>query len=192
MILLRANDQQLPPGLEDNAVEFYFHNGTLKCLHAGRVYEWGNFPQYIINKVEEDLLSHPEALKALASWDIIHRDEMIYQYIYCRFGGFDHEADINADGDIIHAEYFDCGRRGRCSQEGKLCPAIKVGDEFLTKQEINILKKVAAGKPNKIIADELNISEETVASHNQNIQRKLKVACKTEMAVWAVKKNIVE
>lgn len=192
MVNLNNLKQHLPPGLEDNGVEFYFFGNVLKCLHQGVRYTWGEFPEWILHKIEEDMLAHPDAMKALVNWDLTQREEMIYQYIICRFGGFDNSADITEAGDIAHTEYFDCGRRGHCAQEGKLCSAIKVGDEHLTKQEINVLKKVTAGKSNKVIAAELHISEETVSSHNQNIQRKLGVASKTEMATWAILKNIVE
>jgi len=184
--------QHLPPGLEDNSVEFYVHDNCIKCLHKGVKYSWGEFPEWIINRIEEDMLEHPEAIKALVAWDIQDRDEMIRHYIICRFGGFDGNPDISDSGEIDYVEYFECGRRGNCSQEGKLCSAIKVGEEFLTRQEIKVLKKIAAGKANKIIAAELFISEETVSSHNQNIQRKLGVSSKLEMIPWAIKRNIVE
>lgn len=184
--------QHLPPGLEDNSVEFYVHENCIKCLHKGVKYSWGEFPEWIIQKIEDDMLVHPDAIKALLAWDIQERDEMIRQYIICRFGGFDGNPDISNSGDIDYVEYFDCGRRGNCSQEGKLCSAIKVGEDYLTRQELNVLKKVASGKSNKVIAAELILSEETISSHNQNIQRKLGVFTKIEMATWAVKRNIVE
>lgn len=192
MIDLNKVKQALPPGLEDDNVEFYVFNNNIKCLHQGKTYLWGDFPVWIMERIEQDMLENPEALRALVAWDFIQREEAMRQYIICRFGGFDGHADIEADGKIKHVEYFECGRRGQCASEGKLCSAIKVGDDHLTKQEIIVLKKVAAGKPNKIIADELTISEETVSSHNQNIQRKLGVSSKIEMATWAVKRNIIE
>lgn len=191
-MILKNIKQHLPPGLEDNSVEFYVHENNIKCLHNGIRYVWGEFPESILDLIEQDMLSNPEAIKALLSWDLNQREEMIRQYIICRFGGFDDTADISAIGKIDYVEYFDCGRRGNCAQEGKLCSSIKVGDDHLTKQELAVLKKVANGKSNKVIAAELFISEETVSSHNQNIQRKLGVSTKIEMATWAVRKNIVE
>ena len=192
MIDLSKIKQTLPPGLEDNGVEFYVIDNKIKCLHNGNRYNWGEFPEWILEKIEEDMISNPEALKALVLWDITDSEEMMRQYIICRFGGFDGHADITHEGKIVHVEYFECGRRGNCSFEGKLCSSIKVGDEHLTKQEINIIKKIASGKHNRIIAAELSISEETVSTHNKNIQRKLGVVSKLEIIPWAVKRNIVE
>ncbi|MGJ1296527.1 helix-turn-helix domain-containing protein [Sphingobacterium spiritivorum] len=192
MINLSKISQIIPPGLEDNGVEFYVHNNTIKCLHNGNRYSWGSFPDWIIDVIEQDMARNPAAIKALVEWDISQKEEMIMQYIICRFGGFDNDPDIDSAGNIEYTEYFDCGRRGNCAQEGKLCSTIKVGDDHLTKSEIAVLKKVAKGLPNKMIADELNISEETVSSHNQNIQRKLGISSKPEMVAFAIKKNITE
>src|SRR5262250_2504609 len=46
-------------------------------------------------------------------------------------------------------------------------------DDSLTEREIEVLKQVAAGNANKIIATHLEISEETVKAHVKNILSKL-------------------
>lgn len=191
MINLKQVKQALPPGLEDSGVEFYIYDNDLKCLHNGQRYEWGGFPQWIIDRIEKDMLGHPEAIRALLDWDIRNPEDQMRQYIICRFGGFDKDADISKDGDIDYTEYFDCGRRGMCAQEGKLCSTIKAPHGILTKQELAVLKLVANNKMNKEIAAILFISEETVSTHNQNIQKKIGVDNKLGMASWAFHKNII-
>lgn len=190
MVNLRKIKQSLPSGLIDNGVEFYIGLTDIECLHAGRTYIWSEIPEWILERVAVDMLQNQEALNALVAWDLTQRDEMLRQYVICRFGGFDNEPDIDPNGNIDHTEYFDCGRRGNCAHEGKLCATIKVANGFLTKQEVKVLKLVASGKLNKEIADILSIAEDTVSSHNQNIQRKLGVDNKTEMASFAILKNI--
>ena len=192
MINLNNIKQTIPPGLEDDGVEFYVFNNQIKCLHAGKTYVWGEFPKWILDRIEQDMLEHPEAIQALLNWDIRQSDEMMRQYIICRFGGFDNDPDINRDGKIDYTEYFDCGRRGNCAQEGKLCSTVKAPNGHLTKQELAVLKLVAINKMNKEIASILNISEETVSSHNQNIQAKLGVDNKLGMSSWARYKNIID
>lgn len=191
MIDLNEIKQDLPAGLEDKGVEFYFHQNTLKCLHNGQRYAWGEFPQWVIDRVEQDMLAHPEALRALIEWDLRQAKEQMRQYIICRFGGFDAEADISESGHIEYTEYFDCGRRGNCAHEGKLCSTIKAPNGILTKQEVAVLKLVSANKLNKEIADILNISEHTVSTHNQNIQTKIGVDNKLGMMAWAMHKRII-
>lgn len=192
MINLKLIKQNIPPGLEDKGVEFYVFDNDIKCLHDGIKYSWGEFPESILTLIQEDMIKHPEAIKALVSWDLVQTEEMMRQYIICRFGGFDNEPDIDAHGNIDYTEYFDCGRRGNCAQEGKLCSTIKAPNGHLTKQELKVLKLVASGYMNKEIAAALFIQEDTVSSHNQNIQAKLGVADKLGMSAWAVRKNIIE
>lgn len=192
MINLELIKQNLPPGLEDNGVEFYIHDNDIKCLHKGIIYKWGEFPQFILDIVKNDMVAHPEAIKALLNWDLRQPVEQIKQYIICRFGGFDNDPDIDKEGKIIYTEYFDCGRRGNCAYEGKLCSTIQAVEGYLTKRELEVLKLVATNKKNSEIAELLFISEETVSTHNQNIQKKLGVEDKLGMSIWAHSKNIVD
>ena len=60
----------------------------------------------------------------------------------------------------------------------------------LTKREREILELIAAGKSNKLIARDLDISDGTVKVHVKNLLRKLKVHSRLEAAVWALSHNI--
>lgn len=64
--------------------------------------------------------------------------------------------------------------------------------EQLTKREMEILLNVANGMFNKEIAVNLNISERTVKNHISNIFKKIKVADRTQAAVFAIKNNLIE
>jgi DNA-binding NarL/FixJ family response regulator len=61
----------------------------------------------------------------------------------------------------------------------------------LTPRELEVLQLVAAGRRNKEIAGELNISEETVQGHMKNILAKLEVHDRTEAVAVAVRRGIV-
>lgn len=56
----------------------------------------------------------------------------------------------------------------------------------LTERETAILKCLAAGMSNKLIARELDIMESTVKVHIRNLLKKLKFRSRVEAAVWAV------
>lgn len=56
----------------------------------------------------------------------------------------------------------------------------------LTEREAAILKCLAAGMSNKLIARELDIMESTVKVHIRNLLKKLKFRSRVEAAVWAV------
>ena len=55
----------------------------------------------------------------------------------------------------------------------------------LSEREAQVLRLLAAGKTNRAIADELFISEKTVARHVSNIFDKLGVSSRTGATAWA-------
>lgn len=61
----------------------------------------------------------------------------------------------------------------------------------LTGREMEILKMIAAGSSNKLIARELGISEATVKVHVKNLLKKLNFRSRVEAAVWAVSNHIL-
>jgi DNA-binding NarL/FixJ family response regulator len=62
----------------------------------------------------------------------------------------------------------------------------------LTSRELDVLRLVAAGQPNKQIATELAISERTARTHVSRILRKLRLSSRTQAALWAVSEGLVE
>jgi two-component system nitrate/nitrite response regulator NarL len=60
----------------------------------------------------------------------------------------------------------------------------------LTERETAILKCLAAGMSNKLIARELDIMESTVKVHVRNLLKKLKFRSRVEAAVWAVAQQL--
>jgi DNA-binding NarL/FixJ family response regulator len=62
----------------------------------------------------------------------------------------------------------------------------------LTSRELDVLRLVAAGKPNKQIAAELAISERTARTHVSRILHKLGLSSRTQAALWAVREGLVQ
>jgi len=62
----------------------------------------------------------------------------------------------------------------------------------LTDRELDVLRLLANGDSNKIIASKLFISEKTVKNHLTNIFQKLNVTDRTQAALLAIKEKIVE
>ena len=65
-------------------------------------------------------------------------------------------------------------------------------DDALTEREIDVLRQVAAGNANKIIADHLEVSEETVKAHMRKILSKLGANDRTHAVAIALKRGIIE
>jgi len=67
-----------------------------------------------------------------------------------------------------------------------------VADDALTEREIQVLRRVAAGKSNKVIAAELDISEGTVKTHMKSILPKLDASDRTHAVMIALKRGIFD
>jgi DNA-binding NarL/FixJ family response regulator len=67
-----------------------------------------------------------------------------------------------------------------------------IADGALTEREIEVLRCVAAGKSNKRIAAELDISEETVKTHMKNILPKLYASDRTHAVMIALRRGILD
>src|SRR5262249_17146487 len=65
-------------------------------------------------------------------------------------------------------------------------------DNALTKQEVDVLRLIAAGNANKQIADVLSITEDAVKGRVKNILSKLDANDRTHAAIIGVKRGIIE
>jgi DNA-binding NarL/FixJ family response regulator len=65
-------------------------------------------------------------------------------------------------------------------------------DQPLTEREIEVLKLIAKGCSNKIVADRLGISEDTVKGHVRNILEKLKANDRTHAVTIALHRGYFE
>ena len=64
--------------------------------------------------------------------------------------------------------------------------------ENLTERELDVINLVAQGRSNQEIAKELVISEKTVKTHVSNILSKLQLEDRTQLAIYAIKKGLVD
>jgi DNA-binding NarL/FixJ family response regulator len=70
--------------------------------------------------------------------------------------------------------------------------ATHAADDALSAREIEVLSLIAAGNSNKLIADQLAISEDTVKGHVKSILSKLGVHDRTHAVTAALKRGIIE
>ncbi len=68
--------------------------------------------------------------------------------------------------------------------------AAKQSYDGLTARERDVASLIARGMSNRAIADELIVSERTVASHVANILSKLSFSSRSQVAVWATEKGL--
>jgi DNA-binding NarL/FixJ family response regulator len=65
-------------------------------------------------------------------------------------------------------------------------------EDALTDREVAVLRRVASGNSNKIIASELNLSEATVKGHMKSILSKLGANDRTHAVTIALKRGFLE
>ena len=65
-------------------------------------------------------------------------------------------------------------------------------DDALTEREIQVLREVAAGNANKMVAQLLHVSEETIKAHMKSILSKLGANDRTHAVTIALKRGIIE
>ncbi len=67
-----------------------------------------------------------------------------------------------------------------------------MGDESLSKREVDVLQKIAGGNRNGDIAALLFISEETVKGHVKHIMEKLGASDRTEAVAIGIRRGIIQ
>jgi DNA-binding NarL/FixJ family response regulator len=65
-------------------------------------------------------------------------------------------------------------------------------DDSLSEREVEVLSLIAAGNSNKLIANQLSISEDTVKGHVKSILSKLGVNDRTHAVTVGLKRGIIE
>ena len=70
--------------------------------------------------------------------------------------------------------------------------AVHMSEDALSEREVEVLRTIASGCSNKIVADRLFISEETVKSHMKSIISKLKANDRTHAVLIAMKRGFLE
>src|SRR5215470_9891337 len=81
--------------------------------------------------------------------------------------------------------------RKRIGQEVAAQLADHLGEELLTSREIDVLRLIADGNSNKLIAGHLSLSEDTVKGHVKNILSKLGANDRTHAVTIALKRGII-
>lgn len=67
-----------------------------------------------------------------------------------------------------------------------------VTDDALTEREIEVLRAVALGNANKVIASRLNVSEATIKGHMKSILSKLGASDRTHAVMIAMKRGFID
>lgn len=187
---MNFNNPQLPAGLKDAGLEIYYQNGDINCLYLGKQYLFEELPDDVRELIEIQLINDPPAISSLETdMGILDSNEMTRQYVLCNYGGFDMNPDLAADGKS-EREYWECGRRGKCPGEGKVCKLPKGPGGALTPRELMVVRSVAKGLPDKLIANQLDITINSVKTYLCRIRAKIHAYNRIDIMRFAMKFNL--
>src|SRR5918998_2933567 len=92
-------------------------------------------------------------------------------------------SEADKDSSVHH---LDSAEDERPLQTTRLAEAANLPGRTLSSREAEILRCLTQGAPNKVIARKLDVAEATVKVHIKAILRKIRVANRTQAAMWAV------
>ncbi|MEI6823727.1 MAG: LuxR C-terminal-related transcriptional regulator [Bacteroidota bacterium] len=170
--------------------ESFVENGRLTHICEGNVTYDLDIPSFFLKLRKKELLHDTEANHSLDRMKIFDEDQRLIQFMKCRYGGYDDTPDTVQYKNTT-PDYWNCGNRGKCSEEFCLCAPVKTKKGDLTKTEINIIKLIAQDLADKEIADRLGSSEFTIHSHRYNITKKIGCSSKNGIVVFAYEKGII-
>lgn len=142
-------------------------------LSIAVIIPYQNIDKSILVDFWNELQSMPDVVERLKFRGLTTDDELLREYLICRYGGSDQVIDMLYGKGT--SDYCHCGNRGHCPDEGfvGLCSVPTVGDIKLSKSEIENLSFVAKDKSVKEIATIRNRSLHTVETQVRSIRAKL-------------------
>jgi DNA-binding CsgD family transcriptional regulator len=181
---------KLPAGMVDRDFEFFLYQGNLMVMHNGKIKSFDTMPAKLKYYLVDILANDPDANLCLDCMNIHDTLERLRQFVLCRFSSFDLVADIT-EGGHMSPEFTLCEKRGRCHYEGTLCLSF-ADTSKLSSRELEVIRFIAQDLPNKLIADKMDISVNTVSTHIQAIQNKIGVHSKYGILSWAFKHDLID
>lgn len=181
--------QSLPAGVLGQTAEIFTTGDENYAIINGFTEAFAKWPEWLKQELLQELKSDLRALKALIELGINDELQMIWQFARCRRGSYDSLPDI-VNGELVHTEYLNCGIRGNCSAEGKLCINMKMPGGMITATEMRVWHYLTKGLLDKEIADRLNMSPKTVPQHVRSLCHKCQVRNRTELTALGVRLNI--
>lgn len=178
----------IPAGMTDGNIEFFAHNGKLYSLSGGVKYEWPDLPDEHISLLQSEMYRDKRAYKTLESFSEMDK---IKVFGICRFGSCNSVPDFTGSCCTDGNEYYDCGLRTRCAFEGIRCSEVVTGNGVITARQLQIMRMVSTGMLDKEIAAGLDISENTVHNHIQNIFQKIGGNSRVDIATFVLRRNLI-
>lgn len=182
---------QIPAGLliGDNSTELFGCRETKKvfALSNGKTIPFSQLNPEKRALIFEKLLSDDAAFEDLKN---LSQSEAIEQFAFCVYGAADHNPDFCENGKLKEADNFICSNNCKCLKWNS--KNITIEGNKLTPKEIELVTLFASDKPDKRIADDLQITESTLNTHKKNLFEKFNVSSKSGLITKAISNKIIQ
>lgn len=177
----------IQPAFSDGSFEFFDAGSCTYELTNGSFTPIVQLPAKFYSLLQEQLHSDKTAQRGLDKLGITDPEERIVKFYKCNYSESDEHPDINEKGKLGPREFVKCFERTDCIAQNELCrfPA------GLSKREMQVARRIALGQMDAQICYELEITQNTLRNHKNNIEQKIGATGKVAIGVWAVKNNIV-
>lgn len=183
------NSNRIPGGLIEGG-EFLKLEDRAMYITSGMMVGFWQSPEQVREKLRIRMDSLPMVKNAMEYMVGDDENDQLEQFSICQYGALNTDPDVDENGDLSHAEYVPCDKRGICKVEGIGCSSIMVREGvFLTKAETEVFKLVLW--PDRIIGVTLGISELTVKTHWKNIRTKMNLQSKLQIVHWSTQRGII-
>jgi len=176
----------LPAGIlpEDCNIELFANPAEFgKCLFIqyGQSKPFHELPAQVVAGLYQECFSDKEAIAGLKDMGIPDNAKVEF-YNFCNRGALNSEPDINEAGKRT-TEYFNCGRRGKCIGEGRVCKLTVKGTRF-TPRELECIRLNNQGNDYAQIQKEMGFKSKTaVNSLMSRCRTKLDAKDRTELLI---------
>jgi DNA-binding CsgD family transcriptional regulator len=182
---------QIPAGLMigDTSTELFGCRETKQvfALSNGQTIKFEELNPTKRALIFEKLLSDEAAIEDLKN---LSQSEAIERFAFCVYGAADHEPDFDCNGNLKQADNFICSNNCQCLKwQSK---NISIDGNKLTPRELEIVTLLASDKPDKQIADELEITESTLNTHKKHLFEKFNVYSKSGLITKAITNKIIQ
>jgi DNA-binding CsgD family transcriptional regulator len=182
---------QIPAGLMigDTSTELFGCRETKRvfALSNGKTIKFEDLAPTKRALIFEKLLSDDAAIEDLKT---LPQKDALERFAFCIYGAADHEPDFDEKGNLKQADNFICSNNCQCLKWQT--KNITIEGNKLTPREIEIVTQMASDKPDKQIADDLNICESTLNTHKKNLFEKFNVYSKSGLITKAITNKIIQ
>jgi hypothetical protein len=179
------------PGMKQGEVEFFLQEKKVKAICSGQIVGMEELPERVIEKLKASINRDKDVITALEEMHPENRAAQLEQYIHCRFGGMDSNADIKTCGTIQDGEYWDCPLRATCKHNGVLCKLPFINTRRIKPNEVALLQYTSTTMTNETIAEEMGISMGQFHKWKKNLYSFLKIQTKQEGTIIAMNYNMI-